>query len=66
MDILLLHVVVKMVKLNVRKSFNPCFNGYTTFTLYLNYLHHFLIFGFNPCFNGYTTFTRTFAKILYL
>ena len=48
-----------------KQSFNPCFNGYTTSTVY-DTLSGELTISFNPCFNGYTTSTRIFNKILYL
>ena len=36
--------------------FNPCFNGYSTFT-YCCKCYRIDIRCFNPCFNGYSTFT---------
>ena len=39
------------------KCFNPCFNGYYTFTKYLQVKNFLEVLSFNPCFNGYYTFT---------
>ena len=39
-------------------GFNPCFNGYSTFTRLGTVGAGWEIEGFNPCFNGYSTFTR--------
>ena len=44
------------------KSFNPYFNGYTTFTMGNINLKDAAIGGFNPYFNGYTTFTKKKKK----
>ena len=39
-------------------SFNPCFNGYYTFTEKSTTNPSSPLTCFNPCFNGYYTFTR--------
>ena len=44
------------------QSFNPCFNGYYTYTG-LVYSSPFLTnICFNPCFNGYYTYTHNIHK----
>ena len=46
----------------VWKCFNPCFNGYYTYTICLYSLKFFLGIRFNPCFNGYYTYTKKFLN----
>ena len=55
MDITLILAEGKLLK-PLQFSFNPCFNGYYTYTLFLsssNWSNN----RFNPCFNGYYTYT---------
>ena len=57
MDILLLPYAEWDENWDVIRCFNPCFNGYTTFTRWFWSLYIKIRKSFNPCFNGYTTFT---------
>ena len=56
MDITLLHHMEEIFDI-YNSSFNPCFNGYYTFTRKGIVLGYRVLDGFNPCFNGYYTFT---------
>ena len=38
-------------------GFNPCFNGYYTYTGSMCFYRFSIICSFNPCFNGYYTYT---------
>ena len=57
MDITLLQMWKKK-GVEIMKSFNPCFNGYYTFTVTGKQELKYVKNSFNPCFNGYYTFTR--------
>ena len=57
MDITLLHMLQFLLRL-YNQSFNPCFNGYYTFTSLLGLNYIIVMWSFNPCFNGYYTFTK--------
>ena len=53
--------VVSMYKI----CFNPCFNGYYTFTKYPIRYDADGTQSFNPCFNGYYTFTHLMLNKYY-
>ena len=57
MDITLLQVQKTRID-NLATCFNPCFNGYYTFTSKTASKWGIKIRSFNPCFNGYYTFTK--------
>ena len=57
MDITLIQVTVAGANSHLR-SFNPCFNGYYTYTVFMPLQSNGLVESFNPCFNGYYTYTK--------
>ena len=39
-------------------SFNPCFNGSSSYTIQEEGDNRMWSYGFNPCFNGSSSYTR--------